>query len=67
VGADRIKQYQRSRNNAAISGGDEMIHIRTGFKCVVMIEESDRCFCNFGERINPFCWVAKSELKEDTK
>jgi hypothetical protein len=40
-------------------------HIRTGFRCTVMIFGKDRCFCNFGARCNPFTWVVTSELTID--
>ena len=37
-------------------------HIRTGYSCTIMQVQDDRCFCNFGDKANPFTWVKTEEL-----
>lgn len=40
------------------------IHTPTGKRCVVMLDNGMRCFCNFGANANsPFCWVQRGELQ----
>jgi hypothetical protein len=49
-------EYQANEQLAAT-------HVRTGFRCMVLVHGSERCFCNFGERANPFTWVRTDELE----
>lgn len=41
-------------------------HKPTGFRCIVERNEGDRCFCNFGDRQNPYTYVMTNELTFDS-